>query len=113
MACQSFGLSLHDVRKLLLERVRNGGVQVPASAFQEAGICGVPYQRVPEGIDRVWNLASAENQFRLHQLTKRLFQFLSRQSGDGVQQFVMKLATRDCADLCHLPHRCQPIKTRH
>ena len=86
---------------------------MPASAFQEAGICGVPYQRVLEGINRVRNLAPAKNQFRLHQLVKRLFQFLPRQPGDGVQQFVMEIATRDGADLCHLPHRCQPIKTRH
>src|SRR2546430_5516699 len=98
MVRQGFGLSLHDFRKLLLERVRNGGVQMPASALQEAGICGVPYQRVLEGVNRVWNLAPAENQFRLHQLAKRIFQSLPRQPGDGVQQFIMELATRDGAD---------------
>ena len=76
-----------------------------APAFQEAGICGVPYQRVLEGINRVWNFAPAENQFRPHQLVKRLVQSLPRQPGDGVQQFVMKVATRDGTDLCHLPHQ--------
>ena len=73
MVRQSFGLGLRNIGELLLERIRNSGVQMRAAAFQEAGICGVPYQRVPEGIDRVWNLAPAENQFRPHQLPKRLF----------------------------------------
>ena len=90
---KSFGLSLHDFRELLLERVRNGGVQLRAPAFQEAGICGIPYQRVLEGIDRVWNFAPAEYQLRPHQLVKRLVQSLPRQPGDGIQQFVMR--TRD------------------
>jgi hypothetical protein len=63
MVRQGFGLSLHDVRELLLERVCNGGVQNHASAFQESSICGIPYQRVLEGVDRVWNFAPAEHQF--------------------------------------------------
>ena len=113
MARQRLGLSLHDLRKLLLERVGDGRVQRAASGFQEAGICGVTDQRVLEGIDRMWNLAPAENQFRLHQLPKRSFQSLPWHAGHGVQQLVMELATRDGADLCHLPHRYQPIKTRH
>jgi len=113
MVCQSFRLGLRNLSELMLERVRDGGVQMRAAAFQEAGICGVPYQRVLEGVNRVWVLASAENQFRPHQLRKRIFQSLPRQSGDGVQQFVMEFATRDGADLCHLPDRRQPIKTRH
>src|SRR5262245_2184615 len=100
MVRQRFGLSLQDFREPLLERVRNGGVQMHAAASHEAGICGVPYQRVLEGVNRVWALAPAENQFRPRQLAKRLFQFLPRQSRDGVQQFVMELATRDGADLC-------------
>jgi hypothetical protein len=105
MVRQSFGLSLHDFRELLLERVCHGAVHLSAPAFQEAGICGVPYQRVLEGVDRVWNLTPAENQFRPHQLVKRLVQSLPRQPGNGVQQFVMKVATRDGTDLCHLPHQ--------
>src|SRR5262249_8021709 len=105
MVRQSFRLSLHDVRELLPERVRNGGVQMLAAAFHEAGICSVPYQRVLEGVNRVWTLAPAENQFRPRQLAKRLFQFFPRQSRDGVQQFVMELATSNGADLCHLPDR--------
>src|SRR5262249_27278162 len=71
MVRQSFGLSLHDFRELLLESTRDSGVQIHASAFQEAGICSVPYQRVLEGINRVRNLAPAENQFRPRQLAKR------------------------------------------
>src|SRR2546425_4232646 len=98
MVRKSFGLGLQDVRDLLLESTRNGGVQIHPSAFEETGICSVPYQRVLEGINRVWTLAPAENQFRSHQLVKRLFQSLPRQPGDGVQQFVMELATRDGAD---------------
>ena len=113
VVCQSFGLSLHDFRKLLLECVRNGRVQMPAPAYQEAGICSVPYQGVLEGINRVRNLAPPKNQFRPYQLAQRLFQLVPRQPRDGVQQFVVKIAARDGTDLCHLPHRCQPIKARH
>src|SRR5262249_37521783 len=110
MACQRLGLSLHDLRKLLLERIGDGGVQLAASAFHEAGICRVPYQRVLEGVNCMWALAPAENQFRPHQLAKRIFQSLPWHSGHGMEQFVMELATRDGADLCHLPDRRQPIK---
>src|SRR5262249_61702051 len=97
MARQRLGLSLHDLRKLLLERIGDGGVQLAASAFQEAGVCGVSHQRMLEGIDRMWNLAPAENQFRPHQLAKRSFQSLPWHSGHGIQQLVMELATRDGA----------------
>src|SRR5262245_63363447 len=112
MVRQRFGLSLYNVGKLLLKRVRNGGVQMRAAAFHEAGICRVPHQRVLEGINRMWALAPAENQFRPHKLPKRIFQFLTWHSGLGMELFVMELATRDGADLCNLPDRRQPIKAR-
>ena len=57
MVRQNFGLGLRNVGELLLEHVRNGGVQMRAAAFHEAGICGVPYQCVLEGVNRVWALA--------------------------------------------------------
>ena len=57
-----FGLRFHDFRKLLLKRVRDGRVQMPASADQEAGISGVAHQCVLEGVDRVRNLATPKNQ---------------------------------------------------
>ena len=43
MVRQSFGLGLCNLGELLLERVRNGGVQMRAAAFQEAGVRRVPY----------------------------------------------------------------------
>ena len=61
MVRQSFGLGLCNLGELLLERVRNDGVQMRAAALHEACICSVPYQRVLEGINRVWNLAPTEN----------------------------------------------------
>jgi hypothetical protein len=60
--------------ELLLERRCDSGVQLPAAAFQEAFIGGIPDQRVLEGINRVRNLAPAENQFRRHQLAQGLCQ---------------------------------------
>src|SRR5262249_39388759 len=109
----SFRLGLRNLGELLLERVRDGGVQMRAAAFQEAGICGVPYQSVLEGVDSMWALAPRENQFRPHKLPKRIFQSLPWHSGHGMQQLVMELAASEGADLRHLPHGCQPIKTRH
>ena len=64
-----------------------------------------PHQCVLEGVYRVWNFAPAEQQFRTHQLVERLVQSLLRQPGDGVHKFVMKFATRDGADLSHIPHQ--------
>ncbi len=59
---------------------------IPSSS--QPGVGGVSHKRVREGINRVWNLAPAENQFRPNQLAKRLLQPLYRQLGYGVQQFV-------------------------
>jgi len=50
---------------------------IPSSS--QPGVGGVSHKRVLEGINRVWNLAPAENQFRPNQLAKRLL---------SVQQFV-------------------------
>src|SRR5690349_10392055 len=49
---ESLGLSLHDFRELLLEHVRDGGVQRSASALQKPGFGSVAYQRMLESIDR-------------------------------------------------------------
>src|SRR4029077_14571867 len=56
MVRQSFRLRLCDVGELLLERVRNGGMQMRTAAFQQARICGIAYQRMLESINRVWAL---------------------------------------------------------
>src|SRR5258708_25616913 len=76
MVRQSFGLGLRNIGELLLERIRNSGVQMRAAAFQEAGICGVPYHRVVEGGNRLWALTSSQNQFLPQQPPQRLFYFL-------------------------------------
>jgi hypothetical protein len=57
---QSFGLSLDQLGELLLERVRDGGVQTPVPALQETGIGGIPYQCVLEAINRVRNLSTTK-----------------------------------------------------
>jgi hypothetical protein len=59
---------------------------------------------VLEGVNRVWALAAAKNQFRPHQLPKRIVQPLLRHSGHGMQQLIVEVATGDGADLCHLAH---------
>src|SRR5262249_15846946 len=91
----------------------NGRVQMAAAADQEGGIGGVPYKRVLEAINRVRNLAPPKNQFRLDQLAKRLFEVIPQQPGNGVQQFVVKVTTRDTTALCYLSDRWQPIEARH
>src|SRR4029450_5586204 len=113
MVCQSLRLSLGDFRESWLECARDCCMQVCAPGLQQAGIRSVSHQHVLKGIDRMRYLAPAEYKLRQNQLAERLLQLLSRNPGDGVQQFVRERATHHSADLCHLPYRRKPVETRY
>ena len=81
------------------------GMQQLPFALEQRVVGRVLYQRVLEGVYRVWNSAPAEHQFRAHQLIERLVQSLLRQPGNGVDKFVVKFSSGDGADLGHIAHR--------
>jgi hypothetical protein len=65
----------------------------------------VLHQRVLEAVDRVGGRASLEHQLGGDEASESGFQLVFRETGDGAQQPIGKLASNRCADLRHPPHR--------
>ena len=85
-------------------------MELLAPAPEQALVGGIPHQRVLEGIVRVLQLAAAEDQLRLDQLTECVMQAVIRQTRDGGQQVLAELPPNYCRNLSHfLPAPADPI----
>src|SRR5215469_15140792 len=99
MVGQGFWLAFHDFGEVILYRAGNRAVQVNATALQEAGISRISHQGMFETIDCLWRHPTTENQSRLDQPFKCLFQLCSRQVRYCAQEFKGELATNGSANL--------------
>jgi hypothetical protein len=99
MVGQGFWLACHNFGEVILYRAGYRAVQMNATALQEAGISCITHQGMFEAIDRLWRYPTAENQSRLEQPFKCLFQLCSRQVRYCAQEFEGELATNGSTDL--------------
>src|SRR5215218_3279093 len=102
MVGQGFGLGLDNIRELLLKGTSDGAVKLCAFCPKQATVGRVSDQRVLKSIDRPWRLAAAEQQLRMHELTKCLVEPLAVLSGYRSEDLERKF-TADCSpDLSNL-----------
>jgi len=109
---KEFGLVLHQLWGIGLERFGDLRVQLLPGATQQAAMCRVLHQRVLEGIDGIGRLASLEHQLGGDKAAESGLQLVLGATGDGAKQTVGKLASYRRADLRHQPHRRQSVEPR-
>ena len=110
MVREKLGLCLRVLGKLLLQRLRDAGVELLAAGLEQRAVGGVLDQRVLEAVGRIGRGAAAEDQLGGDQLVERGLQLRLRPVGDRGEQRVGELAADRGADLRDLLHRREAVE---
>jgi hypothetical protein len=109
MLREELGLAVHQLGGMGFERFGDLCVQLLASAAQQTIVRGVLHQSVLEAVHRMGRCAALENQVGGNEACECSLQLVLGKAGNGVQQFVPKLASDRRADLRHPSHRRQAV----
>jgi len=83
MLCEEFGLAIHQLGEVGLERFGDLRVQLQPSIAQQAAMRRVLHQRVLEAVDRLRWSAALEDQFGSDETSESSFQFVVGKAGYG------------------------------
>jgi hypothetical protein len=107
---QKFGLRLDGLRKMLLDRGGDPGVQALSLRAHQGRIGGVLHERMLEAVSRLRRRPAPEHQARADEVVQRCLQFALRQRRRNREQFVREFPANRRRDLGYLPGRGQPVE---
>ena len=110
MLREEFGLRVYQLGGLDFEGLGDLRVLLLPRAAQQAAMRRVLHQRVLKAIDRIGRCATLKHQLGANEASQSRLQLILGNARNCMQQRIGKLAADRGTDLCHMPHRRQPVK---